>query len=428
METDKTAYIYILLVSACIILVHSSMLDFLDYDVFYHLLVAGELIKQKTLFLLHDPWFNHPSGLIHYYPPLFHWILALSSLIAGLEKGALFLKLMFYPLALLSIYHLVSHVEGRETAFLSVILLSITPLFYTRVHLAIPESLQHVLIPLIFLFYLRGNAKLSGLITSLTLANHLYDSLLVFFAVSAHCLLYRKKTFNITNYFLFSLPGMVIQLYGVYAHSITYWAIYNISLLQRLSLMTVVLLGVVIPMVFLFWFIRRGLLDKTNSIFLVWFLFTLPILPGLPLRFPPYTLVPLMVLSSILFMDLRKEVDFRLLYMPLIVFLLITQVFLSPLSFSIIAGFQGPCIDADERKALTWLRDNLPPGEPILLTEIQNPLQGFMKSVPYFTGHPVTGLLNQSRYLYTLSEIKDDNWSLAVEYGIYRIYHRNQYI
>jgi len=437
MKLDKIVCLYIILASMLSILFFPVILEPLDNDVFYHLIIAREMINSKTPLILHDPWFNAPEGLLHSYPPLFHWVLVLFSLggILNMEQIAVLFQIVFYPLALLTVYRLVSYVENKETAFVAIVILTLYFPFFGRTHLAIPEALQHVLIPLTFLAYLKGREKLCGILMALMLANHIFDPLLVFFAILTHYILYRKEPFNIRDFLLITSPGLIFQAYGIYGFfglvsmvqsasisdialslSSNYYRMY----LALVSSSVMIILGV--------WFFRRKLINRSNAIFAVWFLFSLPVFFKLPNRFPAYVGLPLAALAAILIIKLRDGRKFFYdLYLPIIIALLISSTYLSYLWFPHVHDFYKPGVDVNERLALSWIEKNIPKDEIIQLNRGRTFYEGYR--IAYFTDHKTTESENISRYLYSIfPDDSSENWTLLRHYDTYKIYIKSNRI
>ncbi|MEA1924686.1 MAG: hypothetical protein U9M95_02345 [Candidatus Altiarchaeota archaeon] len=420
METDKKAYIYILMVSVLFVYVFPVTLELLDNDVFYHLLVARQIIDSGSPYFLHQPFLNHPQGLIHYYPPLFHWILVLSSMITGLEKGALYLKLLFYPLALLSFYVLVSSTLNKKTAFFSIIVLSTFFPFSARTHMAIPEALQYILIPLLLLSYLRGKEKICGFLLFLALINHLYDSLMLAVVLLTHWYLYRRETYRMQDTLLVAFPGLMFQLYGICGHLTVFQiGVDEGYLFERITL---ALASVFIPFLLCFWFILKRLLNPGNCVYILWFISALPVLFRLPGRFPAYIAMPLAVIVAVSLMDARKLLEKKGIYSSVVLSLLVLNLVFSTLFYPHVYDFYKPGIDSQEGEALSWIKENIPLNDVVSVGEGRSFYEGY--KVAYCTGHRTTESWNQSLYLYIPYEMNDDNWSLAVDYGRYRIYHR----
>ncbi|MCK4491120.1 MAG: hypothetical protein KAU03_00745 [Candidatus Altiarchaeales archaeon] len=384
------------------------------------------MINSKTPFILHEPWFNAPKGSLHYYPPLFHWILVLFSLGGTLDMRqlAVLFQIIFYPLALLTTYHLVSYVENKETGFIAVVVLTSYFPFFGRTHLPIPEALQHILIPLAFLTYLKSKDKLCGIILAMLLMNHIYDSLLILSAIFTHWFVYRRESFNMRNLLLISSLGLIFQLHGIYGHMYIHhnqpWLTNPLPGISYRSYLAVASSSIMLILGSCC--ILRKSLSKSNNIFIFWFLFTLPIFWKMTHRFPAYAGAPLAVLAAILIVKLKNEgKNFYGVYLPIIVGLLVANACISYLAFPHIHDFYKPGVDENEKLALLWIKQNIPAEQIIQLGPRRSFYDGYR--IAYFTGHKTTESENIAGYLYCVHPVEPPgNWTLIKGYGLYRIY------
>jgi len=420
METDKKAYTLIIAVSILFICAVPLSMKLLDNDVFYHLLIAKQMIESGQPYFFNQPYFNHPQGILHYYPPLFHWILALTSLIVGLENAPLIWKPLFYPLAVFSFYHLVSKSFDKKTAYYSLIVLSTVFPFLARTHMAIPEALQYILIPLIFYAYLENKEKTCGLLLLMALINHLYDSLLIALVILAHARFNRNKGYAIHRTLLIALPGLIIQLYGITGHMMVYSPPIDLWFLnQKINL---ALSGTSMLLLLGLYYATRQLNNPKNTIYLLWIISSIPVLFILPGRFPAYAAMPLSVIGAISLMDLRKNISDKKIYLLVVFLLLVLNLLFSTLFYPHIYDYMKPGIDEQEEKALNWIKQNITLDEVVSVGSAGRYYEGY--KIAYYSGHKTTDSWNKSRYLYALYDVDDSGWNLSAQYGRYRIYER----
>ncbi len=415
MEIGKIAYLYIILVSLLSIIIFPIIsTSLLDHDVFFHLLVSKEMIKEKTPFLLHEPWTTTLETLS--YPPLFHWVLVLFSLFGFLpmENLALFFQIIFYPLALLTFYQLTSYMEDRKTGFIAVIILSLYFPFFARTHLAIPEALQHIFIPLVFLSYLKGREKLCGLFSLFLFLNHNLDAFLILLIIGIHWLFYKRGKFAMLNTLLISSPGIILQLYSHFSFTDPIENIFSklgntssIDLsLALLSSGILFLIGVWALLKY-----RKGI----NPLLILWFLGTLIILFSYrAARFPAYLGPPAsIIIAMALLKEFKTEGRFSLAF-P-IVGLIAISIYTSAIFFPFCYDFYGPGINEVEESSYQWIKSNLT-GRSIFFVGSH----GY--KLVYFTDQKVIRDGGGGEYLFSnLPHYSpDEGWRLIRDFGEYR--------
>jgi asparagine N-glycosylation enzyme membrane subunit Stt3 len=107
----KRIYLLLLLVlvaGAALRLYHPAVFDKpLKYDSYYHVRVAQEVLDTGAL-PAEDPW--PEGGRPHIYPPLYHLLVALASMLSGIGVFDItrFLLPAFASLTALPVYYLVS--------------------------------------------------------------------------------------------------------------------------------------------------------------------------------------------------------------------------------------------------------------------------------------------------------------------------------
>jgi len=425
MDIERLTYIYIISVSVLSIIIFPVILEPLDNDVFYHLTIARDMIEKKTPVLYHVDWYFAPQGVLHWYPPLFHWLLVIFSLggLINLEYIAIFFQLIFYPLALLSAYHLVSYMENQKIGFITTLLLSTYFPFFARTHLAIPEALQHILIPVAFLMYLKGNEKLS-ILTLIALAlSHRYDALLVFFAIIFHWALYKRKLYDIRNTVILFIPFLLLQVYYIQATP-------N-SALSRLTMQGHTeyrfISGIVCTFILGILFVWSILTIERNSnrnCIIVWFLFTIPIFVfSMASRFPAYAAMPMSILVAIMIDREIKKYQRYSVNLPIIAVLLLANIYISYEFYAHACDFMKPGVDKQEEEALLWISKNIPEDEIILVR------RSFYEGcrITYYTHHKTTQSPEYSKYLYISphNNPPQNGWKIIKESGPYKVYRKN---
>ena len=433
-KTNWLAYGYVFFVSIASVALFPVIQEPLDNDVFYHMAVAREMVEQNN-FIAKERWFESPGGLLQFkYPPLFHWLLVLFSLGGAIdfEIIAVAFQIVFYPFALISSYLLVSHIKDKGTGFIAIILLTLYFPFFGRTHMAIPEALQHSLIPLTFLFYLKHKEKVAGVMMSIMLANHLFDAVFVLLTILGHWFFYRRGTFGILFFLLLSLPGMVFQVYGICGilnlnsvRNASNSYDFAISVSSNYYRMFLALTSSSIMLILSIWAFRKNILYEDSLLLVIWFLFLVLIFLKLPNRFPAYAALPLGFFVAMLIKNiLDKRSPSYEYHLSIIAGLLIANIFLSYQWFPHVYDFYKPGVDKNEKEALLWIKDNLPREEVIQVNPGRSFYEGYR--IVYFARHNTTESKNKAKYLYTVfSNEPSDKWCILKTYGLYKIYIRS---
>jgi len=433
MKIERAVYLYIILVSLLSLAIFPVISHLLSDDVFYHLIVVREMINSKTPLIIHEPWFNAPEGVFHNRPPLFYWLMVLVSIggVLNIEHVAIFFQFIFYPLALLTVYCLASYIDNKRVGLISVIILSTYLPFFARTHLCIPEALEHVMVPLALLYYLKGKEKTCGLFLLALFLNHSYYPFLVLFIIVSHWTLYKRRSYNLLSTLLIALPGISLQLY-YRLHSIMGYVIMVTSMtttgyvdchnVSYAILCTAIILFVGLLSMW------KSTHNQKNNILVMWFLSTIPILFLYhPARFPAYVASPLIIAIAMLIDDEINRYTGSWTYSRTIqgiAILLFINIIISTAFFTYAYDLATPALDDMEASALSWISENIPENQIILVPSGYGKCMSYR--IVYYTNHGVTTIPSNSTCFYVASqELSNDDWVIYRRWGWYRIYKRD---
>ncbi len=150
----------------------------LSWDIYYHVHLAKLYLEQGLT--LWDPLTYAPFGRPIFYPPLFHYLLAVFTALFKDDpfQIARYLQPVFAFSLVLSFTYVASKFYNLRVALLSGFFLFFTSVFH-RAMLPLPETLALILFPLAVYFYYRaleGNgykfAVLGGIISGLMMLTH----------------------------------------------------------------------------------------------------------------------------------------------------------------------------------------------------------------------------------------------------------------
>ncbi len=288
------------------VLFPAAQSDLLSDDVYYHLIVARDMIAEGTLFPRFDDWLLAPEPRPHIYPPLFHWALAGTSLLTGLglDQVALAFQVTLFPLVSFSLVALAAKSLPPRAAFLAVMVFTTTFPLAARTHLAIPEALELGLIALALLTYLERREWLCGAILLVMLLNHTGSPVLFAGALLAHQAYVRVRGDDearrrLAPILIVALPGLALQ---------GYWGFVNLLTEQvdadnlRPSLPWVLrnylnpwtgISSILLPIALSLWAWFKGLRHLVVPLCLILVLAYAVILVTYSARFPSYALIPL---------------------------------------------------------------------------------------------------------------------------------------
>jgi hypothetical protein len=191
--------------------------ELLSDDVYYHLITAREMLLRKTPLLLQDDWLFPPQGRPHLYPPFFHWLLLALTFGGRLdwELVTRSLQVLLYPVLLLVTFTYYRRALSRSQAWSAWCLLICFFPFFARAHLAIPEAVEHLLVPLLFIAFLSGRAVVAGgLLLTLFLTHNLTPPLYLA-ALTAGTFLQRANPQYraLRTVWLLASPGILLHLF-----------------------------------------------------------------------------------------------------------------------------------------------------------------------------------------------------------------------
>jgi hypothetical protein len=342
-----------------------------------------------------------------------------------LINTSILFQILAFPCALTSLYLLSKHIHGEQKAFISVVIASTFFPFFSRTHNCIPESIQHILIPLTVLFYLKKNGKLCGVLITIQFLNHFLDPFLVLLFLTINKVINRKTDrSSLFNIYIFSFPGITVQIYwltlkqqiytinNAYAVVNTFWPEIIINgLLPSLILMILVVVSTV-----------KETEKRKYLIIYLWIISLLSILfSNYASRFPAYFAIPASILISTL-ID-RYITNISKIKLINAVLLLIISLFLSFNFFGHKHDLQYPSVSIAFKDALFWIR-NFTPENSIISVNPGRTLYDGVK-IYFLTRRRVTENLTCSSFHF--SHKKNDlieNWNLIKIFDDIYIYER----
>lgn len=198
-------------------------LHVLSDDVYYHLVVARDMMDKGDYLLELDDWFLAPDARPHVYPPLFHWLLVSLHRVTGTDLETLCVDMqgVFFPVALLAFLLLARAILSQRAAFIGLAILATTFPFAARTSLAIPEALELVLLSLVLWAYVRRKEWAAGAILAVAVVLHIATPFLLAGGLALHQVWVRRKNVaserrRLWPVMLGLLPGLLLQGYFAY--------------------------------------------------------------------------------------------------------------------------------------------------------------------------------------------------------------------
>jgi hypothetical protein len=429
MNWHRVTAVYIAIATLISPVLFPLLLTPVDNDVWFHLSMVRDMRESGDLFPLEISWINSPKGIPQWYPLLFHWLLYAFSLggLLDLVTMAVLAQLFLFPCALIAVFFLAKHICNPRIAFFSVVLVSTFFPFFSRTHNCIPEALQHILIPLTILAYLKGHSRTCGLLLTLQFLNHLLDPFLVLGVIIVHRICSASPiSFSLPNMVIFALPGAVVQLWWL-----TIRAEAALHLVQSVytagsGFWSEVTLNGILPSYFLIVLVIYMLIKRIKiphfMLLLLWIISLLPILfSRLGSRFPAYFVTPASlfiapIVARLGSKPLAKEIGKWM-------FLFLLSVAFSYTFFGHTHDLIVPAVSPHMRNALEWI-DTHTPQDAIILV---NPNRTYYDGVRiyFFSKRRVTELpASADVHLSPHSSPVSSAWRLSAEFdGIY-VYRR----
>ncbi len=422
-----TAYIAIATLMAPVFF--PLLLTPVDNDVWFHLSLVRDMVESANLFPLEINWINSPEGIPRWYPIFFHWVLYALSFggLIDLVTIAVLAQLFFFPCALFAIFFLAKHVGNPRAAFFSVVFTSTFFPFFSRTHNCIPEALQHILIPLTILVYLKGHSRTCGVLLSLQFLNHLLDPFLVLGVIVVHRICSRTHScFSLPSMVIYALPGLVIQLWWLIKRSEVALPMVRSVYNAYSGFWSEVILNGILPSYFLLLLIIYALSKRIKiphlRLLIFWIISLLLILfSRLGSRFPAYFVTP----ASLLIVSVMTRLRIKLLTpeMGKWAFLFLCSIVFSYTFFGHTHDLTVPAVPPQLRNALQWIETHFPQDAIVLVNPGRTNYDGVR--IYFFTKRRVTELPTSAdvHLSYHHSPVSAA-WRLSAEFdGIY-VYER----
>lgn len=429
MNWYRVTIVYIAIATMMSPVLFPLLLTPVDNDVWFHLSMVRDMRESADLFPLEISWINSPKGIPQWYPLLFHWVLYALSLggLLDLVTMAVLAQLFFFPCALIAVFFLAKHICNPRVAFFSVVLVSTFFPFFSRTHNCIPEALQHILIPLTFLAYLKGHSRTCGLLLTLQFLNHLLDPFLIFGVIVIHRICSPSFiSFSLPKTVIFASPGGILQFWWLImkAEGTLPWvrSIYTV----QSGFWSEVILNGIIPSYFLLLLVIYALSKRIKiphlMLLLFWIISLLPILvSNAGSRFPAYFVTP----ASLFVAPIVARFGRKLLALEMgrWAFLFLSSIVFSYAFFGHTHDLTVPAVPSQLRNALQWI-DTHTPQDAIILV---NPNRTYYDGVKiyFLTKRRVTELSTSADvHLSHHSLPVSSAWRLSAEFdGIY-VYKR----
>jgi hypothetical protein len=396
-----------------------------DNDVWFHLSMVRDMSESADLFPQEIRWINAPKGIPQWYPLLFHWLLYAFSLggLFDLVTVSVLVQLLFFPCALIAVFFLAKHIYNPRVAFFSVVLVSTFFPFFSRTHNCIPEALQHILIPLTILAYLKGHSKTCGLLLTLQFLNHLLDPFLVFGVIVIHRMCSRGViSFSLPKAVIFASPGGILQLWWLTLRTEGTLSMARSVYTVQSGFWSEVILNGMLPSFFVLLLIIYAFSKRTKiphlMLLLFWIMSLLPILVSkLGSRFPAYFVTPASLIVAPIVTRLGSKLPVSELGRW--AFLFLSSIVFSYTFFGHTHDLTVPAVPPQQRDAFQWIDAHTPKDAIILV----NPNRTYYDGVRiyFFTKRRTTGLPASADYhLSYHSKPLSSAWRLSVEFdGIY---------
>ena len=427
MNTKYFCAFYIIISTILSPILFPLLLTPVDNDVFFHLSMVRNVQENLDFFPRSINWLNAPDGIDQFYPLFFHWLFFLLSFCGffDLINITILFQILAFPCALTSLYFLSKHIHGEQKAFIAVVIASTFFPFFSRTHNCIPESIQHILIPLTVLFYLKKNVKLCGVLITIQFLNHFLDPFLVLLFITIDKVI-NRKTNKSSLFFIYicAFPGIAVQIYwltlkqqiytinNAYAAANTFWPEITLNaLLPSLILMILVVVSIV----------KENKKRKYLIIYL-WILSLLSIFfLNYPSRFPAYFAIPASILISTL-ID-QNITDFSKIKFINVALLLLISICLSFIFFGHRHDLQYPSVSVAFKDAVLWIK-NFTPENSIISVNPGRTLYDGVK-IYYLTRRRVTENLAYSNFHFSNKKNASiENWNLIEIFDDIYIYER----
>ncbi len=275
-------------------------------DPAFHLTLVDGLLEGK-----------YPRGT-YPYPPAFHATNALLSVVLLTSPLQIMttLKLILFPLAVLSTTYLVMRRAGLYPATLCALLLASSPAFWDRASQVTPQAIDVILLPLAVYFFLEDRRWAFVATGTYLVYNHLAYPLLPLSGLLVYSFLHRGRTEEFAKIAALSLPlflFMGLHLSAIHIESASIQTLQEKAVLSE-PLFAIKYLGY--PLFFLIPLVgihkRFKGFSEIEIIALFWALFLLPMAVYFPDRLIEYAAQPLAILGAITLDELVRGKKSRL--------------------------------------------------------------------------------------------------------------------
>ena len=297
-------------------------------DPIYHYKLINAWLRHENP-LLNEKYFSAEGP----YPPAFHITIAFLSKIffSPPKKIMNILEVILFPLILISTFYLILKETDIYTSFLSICFLLLSIAFSDRARQVIPQAADVLLFPLAVYFFLENKKKGFLLISVFLIYNHGIYSLLLITSLLIYSVRYDGE--KIKEFFkigLFSLPLLIIMgPFLIRAFSVTT----GTNSPQKELMFNNPTFAIFYFGIFLFistmislYFFKNKKRTRFENILILWIIVLLPLLPFYPDRFLSYVAQPIAIINGIIFADLLKRKDKRILFFIIMFFLTIIHL------------------------------------------------------------------------------------------------------
>jgi asparagine N-glycosylation enzyme membrane subunit Stt3 len=425
MNWYRATIIYIAIATMMSPVFFPLLLTPVDNDVWFHLSMVRDMRESADLFPLEIRWINSPKGIPQWYPLLFHWVLYALSFgkVLDLVTMAVLAQLFLFPCALIAVFFLARHIGNPRVAFFSMVLVSTFFPFFSRTHNCIPEALQHILIPLTILAYLKGHSKTCGLLLTLQFLNHLIDPFLIFNVIVIHRICSPSfNRFSLPKTVIFASPGVILQLWWLTVRADGTLPLARSVYTVQSGFWSEVILNGILPSYFLLLLVIYALSKRIKiphlMLLLFWIISLLPILVSkLGSRFPAYFVTPASLIVAPIVARFGSKLPAPEMGRWALLFLF--SIIFSYAFFGHTHDLTVPAVSPQLHNAMQWI-DAHTPQDAITLV---NPKRTYYDGVRiyFFTKRHVTELsASADVHLSYHSKPASSAWRLSVEFdGIY---------
>jgi hypothetical protein len=430
MNWNRVIIVYIVLATMMSPVLFPLLLTPVDNDVWFHLSMVRDMRESADLFPLEIRWINAPQGISQWYPLLFHWLLYGLSLggLLDLVTVAILAQLFLFPCVLIAVYLLANHIYNPRVAFISVVIVSTFFPFFSRTHNCIPEALQHILIPLAILAYLKGRSRMCGLLLTLQFLNHHLDPFLVLGFIVVHRVCSASPSrFSLPHMLIFASPGGIIQLWWLTRRAESAFNLLRTVYTVETGFWSRIFLNGIEPSLVLLLLVIYALYKRIDisyrMLLILWIISLLPILfSQLGSRFPAYFVTPASLIVAPFVVHLGRKLLTPMMMVKCIIFF-ITSVTSSYTFFGHTHDLTVPAISPQMRDALKWIDTHTPQDAIVLVNPYRTPYDGVR--IYFFTNRRVTEVPASADFHLSLHPSPESSaWPLSVEFNGIFIYKR----